>query len=96
MFRKDYVQIQNQTRKIMNDVQTKADTCGLIYVLCMWESPVNRGKVEKRVGYFEDIGEADHMKDYLADIYSKYDYPFYITTSYGDVEDGALFDTVCW
>lgn len=92
MLRKDYKKIQEQTCKILEDVETKADSAGLIYVLCMWESPFNKGRIEKRVGYFEDIGEAYHMKDYLIDRYRKYQFPFYITDSYGYVEDGGLFD----
>lgn len=92
MLRKDYKKIQEQTCKLLEDVQTKANAAGLEYVLCMWESPFNKGSIEKRVGYFEDIIEADHMKDYLAEKYIKYQFPFYITTSYNNVEDGGLFD----
>lgn len=92
MLRKDYKQIQEQTCKILEDVQAKANAAGLEYIICMWESPFNKGRIEKRVGYFEEINEADHMKDCLAQTYIKYQFPFYITTSYTNDEDGGLFD----
>lgn len=92
MFRKDYEQVREQVKKILKAVETKADVAGLIYVLCVWESPFSKSIIEKRVGYFENIHEADRMKDYLTDMYTKYQLPFYITTSYNEIEDGGLFD----
>lgn len=92
MFRKDYKVIQEQAVKFQHETMEKATAAGLHWVLCLWESPMNPQVVEKRVGYFEDIGEADHMKDYLADKYSKFNFPYYITTSYDNIEDGGLFD----
>lgn len=93
MLRKDYKKIQEQSVKFQEETIEKASKAGLHWVLCLWESPFNEQVVEKRVGYFEDISEADHMKDYLADKYSKrLSFKFYITTSYGDIEDGGLFD----
>lgn len=93
MLRKDYKKIQEQSVKFQEETIKKASKAGLHWVLCLWESPFNEQVVEKRVGYFEDINEADSMKDYLADKYSKYpNFKFYITTSYGEIEDGGLFD----
>lgn len=93
MLRKDYKTIQEQSVKFQKETIEKASKAGLHWVLCLWESPFNKQVVEKRVVYFEDICEADHMKDYLADKYSKRSsFKFYITTSYGDIEDGGLFD----
>ena len=90
MLRKDYKKIQEQSVKFQEETIEKASKVRLHWVLCLWESPFNEQVVEKRVGYFEDISEADHMKDYLADKYSSF--KFYITTSYGDIENGGLFD----
>ena len=93
MFRKDYKKIQEQACAIQSEVMQKAAKAGLHYVLALWESPLNKGKVERRVGYFEEIGEADHMKDYLVDKFTKYPmFKFYVTTSYDETEDGGLFD----
>lgn len=93
MLRKDYKKIQEQAAKIQHEVMERAANAGLHWVLGMWESPMNEGRVERRVGYFEDINEADHMKDYLADRFTKYpQFKFYITTSYDEIEDGGLFD----
>ena len=93
MFRQDYKIIQEQAVKIQHETMEKANTAGLQWVLCLWESPCNPQIVEKRVGYFEDIVEASYMKDYLKEKYSRYsNFKFYITTSYGDIEDGGLFD----
>ena len=93
MLRKDYKKIQAQSIKFEEETIEKASKAGLHWILCLWESPFNEQVVEKRVGYFEDIHEADRMKDYLANTYSKYpNFKFYITTSYGSIDDGGLFD----
>lgn len=93
MLRKDYKKIQEQSVKFQEETIERASRAGLHWVLCLWESPFNEQVVEKRVGYFEDSNEARHMKDYLADTYSKRpNFKFYITTSYGEIEDGGLFD----
>lgn len=92
MLRKDYKKIQEQFIKFREETIAKASKSGFHWVLCLWEVPSTNRLLKKRVGYFEEILDANHMKDFLADTYSKLELPFYITTSYGDVKDGGLFD----
>ncbi len=93
MLRKDYKQIQDQSVKFLAQTTEKASKAGLHWVLFLWESPFKKQVVNKRVGYFEDVGEADFMKDYLANNYARYPgVKFYIITSHGNIKDGGLFD----
>ena len=83
--------IKEQARTFEEKTMRTAQQANLVYVLCMWEPSFLKGKVEHRVAYFEDIPEAEYMKAYFAKTYSKFDYPYYIATSYGAIEDGGLF-----
>ena len=92
MLRKDYKNIQEQSVKFKQETIEKASKAGLHWVLCLWESPLSPCTVNQRVGYFEDVNEAEHMKEYLKGIYTNYKFPYYLKTSYGETIDGGLFD----
>ena len=92
MLRKDYKKIQEQCQARLNPIRDKAAKAELYYVACFWESFFCSGKVECRVGYFEDTNEAEIFCNMLADKMLKRNFAFYITSNILDTEDGGLFD----
>lgn len=87
-----FEQLRNQAKKIKDEIQQKADSIGLHYVILMWKDPITRWDVNYRVGYFEDNIEAMQFKNALVSTYEELNLRYYVVSDVCDISDGGLFD----
>ena len=63
--------------------EARANKVDLHWGLCIWESPLNRGTVNYRVGYFETYNELEYWIDRQHETYNtKLDFPYMIESDF--------------
>ena len=66
-------------KEYRNKVIEIAAKANLFYVLCIFRSPISG--IERRVAYFEDVSEAVIFSNELIKTYTKFKYPFEISSN---------------
>ena len=85
--------ILNQIASIRGKIIHRAAQVGLFYVVCFWKSPIDEN-ICHRVGYFEEVIEAEEFAKMLCKTYTNFGYPYYIDCSiaFAGAADGGLLD----
>ena len=63
----------------IEETEKRANKVDLYWALCIFESPLNKGVVNYRVGYFENFNELELWIDRMHETYNtKLDFPYMI------------------
>jgi hypothetical protein len=71
-------------------VATRAANSKLFYVVCYFYSPISES-ISRRVGYFEDVCEAEKFSLMVRDFYSSTKFKYFVLSDCLDAIDGGLF-----